>query len=110
MSYRILQLRKQYHLSQQSLAQKISTSQKSIDNWEKGVTEPSAGVLIRLADFFGCSVDYLLGRESDVCSAPSAPTDLDPNGAALLNYYKLCKEPQKKSLLTYARFLTNDLS
>ena len=108
MQNRILQLRQQYNLSQRALAIKIETSQKSIDNWEKGITEPTACVLVRMADLFGCSIDYILGREDELGNIPSYPVDFDKESETLLSYYRKCDETHKKSLLSYARFLCAD--
>ena len=47
------------------LADHIQTSDASVSNWENGVNEPKAEYIVRLADFFECSADYLLGREDD---------------------------------------------
>lgn len=105
---RILQLRQQYHLTQKALGAKLFVSQKSIDNWEKNITEPTATVLVRMADFFGCSIDYILGREDELGNIPAYPSDFDQESMTLLNYYKNCDETNKKSLLSYARFLSNN--
>ncbi len=56
-------LRTENNLSQKALADKIGVSQKAIDYWERGVNEPKASYIIKLADFFQVSADYLLGRE-----------------------------------------------
>ena len=37
-------------------------SSGNISDWLSGRSQPKAEALIKLADFFGCSVDYLLGR------------------------------------------------
>ena len=60
----IKELRLEKSLSQQSLGKLIGVSQKAIDYWERGVNEPKASYIIKLADFFGVSADYLLGRKS----------------------------------------------
>ena len=39
----------------------INTPQKAIDFWEKGINEPKASYIIRLAKFFNVTTDYLLG-------------------------------------------------
>lgn len=49
--------------SQQAFATAFGTKQSTIANWESGVRTPRYPTLQRLADFFGVSVDYLLGRE-----------------------------------------------
>lgn len=59
----IKELRMERDLSQQKLAEAIGVSQKAIDYWERSVNEPKASYIVRLADFFEVSCDYLLGRE-----------------------------------------------
>ena len=60
-STRIKELRNENNLSQQNLAKQIGVSQKAIDFWEKGINEPKASYIIKLAKFFNVSSDYLLG-------------------------------------------------
>ena len=62
---RLKELREERNLSQMAVALAIKTSQRNISRWENGENEPTANFLIRLADFFGCSIDYLVGREDD---------------------------------------------
>lgn len=59
----IKELRLERGLSQAALAKSIGVSQKAIDYWERGVNEPKATYIVLLADFFGITTDYLLGRE-----------------------------------------------
>ncbi len=60
---RIKELRQEKGLSQAALGKEIGVSQKAIDYWEREVNEPKASYIIALADFFGVTADYLLGRE-----------------------------------------------
>ena len=60
---RLKELRLEKSLSQMKLAQEIGVTQKAIDFWEKGINEPKASYVIKLAKFFGVSSDYLLGME-----------------------------------------------
>lgn len=62
---RLKELRIEKTLSQQKLAQEIGVTQKAIDFWEKGINEPKASYIIKLAKFFNVSSDYLLGIEDD---------------------------------------------
>jgi len=64
LSERIKELRQESNLSQSALAKIIGVSQKAIDYWERGVNEPKASYIIKMADFFDVSTDYLLGREN----------------------------------------------
>lgn len=60
---RIRQLRKERGLSITKLAEAIGISYQSLQRYEAGKRDPSIQVLIKLADFFGVTVDYLIGRE-----------------------------------------------
>lgn len=54
--------REQANLSQRQLAEKVGISQGNISRWEKGETVPNIEFCIRLADFYGISLDELVGR------------------------------------------------
>lgn len=62
-STRLLELRKERALSQAKLAKEIGVTQKAIDFWEKGINEPKASYIIKLAKFFNVTADYILGIE-----------------------------------------------
>lgn len=53
------------NILQKDLALFLNRTPTCISDWERGKREPSVEDLIKLADFFGCSVDYLIGRESE---------------------------------------------
>ncbi len=59
----IKELRKEKNLSQKELAKNLGVSQKAIDFWERGINEPKASYIIKLADFFDVSADFLLERK-----------------------------------------------
>ena len=61
---RIKELREELGLSQCDLAIKINRSNTTVSAWECGRTEPDFGTLIKLADEFNVTTDYLLGREN----------------------------------------------
>lgn len=52
-------------LSQEGLAEKLGVSRDSVKDWESGETAIRSTVLIRMADLFGCSLDYLLARSEE---------------------------------------------
>lgn len=62
MHNRIRDLREDMDLRQSDLAEKTGIDQRTISNYETGKTSPDAYALIKLADFFGVSIDYLVGR------------------------------------------------
>ena len=58
----LMQLRQEKHLSQAELGNVIFVSGGTISNYEKGVHYPDVEKLVALAEYFGVSIDYLLGR------------------------------------------------
>ena len=56
-------MRVQQGYTQVSLAQKLSVSKQAVSNWETGNIQPSIDMLLRIADLFSVTTDYLLGRE-----------------------------------------------
>lgn len=61
---RIAILRKERKLSQKELGAIIGVAQNTICNWENGKREPDYDSLKKMAFFFNCSTDYLLGQTS----------------------------------------------
>lgn len=59
---RLKYLRENLKLSQKEVAQRIHSTEVSISNYEKGTRTPSIDTLNELADCFGVTADYLLGR------------------------------------------------
>lgn len=61
---RIRSLREDRDLRQTDVALATGIDQKTLSNYETGKTNPDSDILIRLADFFGVSIDYLVGRDT----------------------------------------------
>lgn len=61
---RLKELRKELGLTQEEFAKKIGYTRTAISAWEIGRNEPSNNDTIKLAEFFTCSVDYLLGKSN----------------------------------------------
>ncbi len=59
---RLREIRKAKGISQLKLAMDLSTTQNTISRYETGAHEPGIKELIRIADYFQISVDYLLER------------------------------------------------
>ena len=62
---RLKELRKNKGISQLRLATDLNTTQNTISRYETGEREPGIAELIKLADYFHVSVDYLIGRTND---------------------------------------------
>ena len=63
---RLKELREKAGYSQYTFADVFHVSQSAIASWEAGTREPKFATMIRLADFFNVSVDYLLGRTDEM--------------------------------------------
>ena len=59
---RLLELRKEKGISQAILAKQLQVSYSVVCYWETDRSEPTAPNLVKIADYFDVSVDYLLGR------------------------------------------------
>ena len=62
---RIKELRESLGIQQKALAIDLGFAQPTISDWEAGKKMPSAKSTLKLADYFGVSVEYLLGRETE---------------------------------------------
>ena len=59
-------------VSQQKVAENLGVSQRAYSNYENGTREPDQAMLLKMAEYFNVSVDYLLGRNGfDVFSVPN---------------------------------------
>lgn len=59
---RLKELRTEKNLSQNDLAKLLNMSKMAISHWESGHSEPSIPQLILLSEYFGVTVDYLIGK------------------------------------------------
>ena len=61
----ITELRKEKGLSQKEAAAKLGISQALLSHYEKGIRECGQSFLMRIADFYDVSCDYILGRTNE---------------------------------------------
>lgn len=59
------ELREEKRLTHRDLAKVLNTSNGMISKWEHGLHQPTASSLVQLADYFGITVDYLLGISNE---------------------------------------------
>lgn len=62
---RLKLLRKDRGVTQKEIASSVGVSEVSYQRFEYGTVRPSLETLIALADYFGVSLDYLVGRSDD---------------------------------------------
>ena len=62
---RLKELRSQSNMQQKDVCASLNIPQNTYSQYENGKREPDSETLSRIADFFGVSVDYILGRTDD---------------------------------------------
>ena len=60
---RFTELLKENGTLQKVLAKKINRTPQLITNWKRGDSEPCIDDLVKLANYFEVSIDYLVGRQ-----------------------------------------------
>lgn len=65
MTFRLKELRKKRNISQLKLAIDLNMNQNTISRYENLEREADYSTLIKIADYFGVSLDYLLGRTDE---------------------------------------------
>lgn len=66
---KIKELRKAKRVSQVEMASALGLTKQCVSNWENDNIQPSIEMLVKIADYFGVTTDYLLCRsETDVIS------------------------------------------
>lgn len=100
-SEKLKEVRKSSNYTQKDVYTYLKTSANGYASYEQGRTEPNLDTLSKLADFFNCSVDYLLGREDDfgniVINSPAAPVLTEEEKRLLTAFRKLV--PNMKSFM-----------
>ena len=64
-SEKIRKLRKDFNISQVTLAKELGVTKQCVSNWENDNILPSIEMLIKIAKYFNVSTDYLLDISSD---------------------------------------------
>jgi len=82
-------LRKERGLSQKKAAEELDVSQALLSHYEKGIRECGLDFVVRAADFYGVSCDYLLGRTPDRNGATISVDDIpEPDAMGKENVLK----------------------
>ena len=69
MKNRIRELRQSYGIKQADLAKHLGVAQNTLSYWEQGKYDIDNSSLQKVADFFKCSVDYVLCRDESTLPA-----------------------------------------
>lgn len=72
---RLKQIRKERGVKQTTLCAALGIAQSTLSSWENSIYEPDQNTTLKLADYFGVTVDYLLGRDEPSLTPTPAPAD-----------------------------------
>lgn len=73
---RILELLSKKGISKNKLLQDLNLGKNTFVNWESRGTSPNGETLSKIADYFGVTTDYLLGREDKNTENPATDRQL----------------------------------
>lgn len=109
---RLRELRTEREKTQVELASILGVSRQVYANYENGINEPSIETLIRLADYFECSLDYLVSREDDFGNITVAGTgqELSSEEVQLLHDFRALSPDLKKMILANVQTLKGSTS
>lgn len=105
---RLKELRKQRKLKQIDVAEVLNCSQGVYSRYESSEREPPFDIIKKLADFYGVTVDYLMGVDTEQPVAPvsdkkePAPADMRAEAKRILEGMS---DEQYQAALQYLKFL-----
>lgn len=99
----IRDLRKQKGITQKELAQSLQLSESTIGMYERNERQPDYNTLIRIADYFKVSTDFLLGRDF-YDEVKRNDTELDQ----WLNDIKLAPSQKREELKRFWKFIMQE--
>jgi len=88
LSERILALRKEKGMTQETLAEQLGLSFQAVSKWENGQSCPDIALLPVLAEIFHVSIDYLFGKEN----ATQQPNPESPERPVVEPVFEYCKQ------------------
>ena len=93
---RLRLLREKVNLTQSELAKEFKISPSTIAMYERGERKPDPDMLIKFADFFSISIDYLLGRDKPSINA--IQSEITPEDLELLQQIKKASAEKQKAI------------
>lgn len=105
---RLKELRKKQKLTQQQVADAVGIGMQAYAYYEKEERDPSPDILCRLADFFGVTVDEILGRTTE----PGIFDDARIPKTEIQELFDALTPAQQNNLINYARgmVVSNEIS
>jgi transcriptional regulator with XRE-family HTH domain len=90
---RLRELRKAARLTQVQFSAEFNISNGTVAMWETGKREPDFSTVISIADFFGVTVDYLIGHDEEPASQKGGLSKEDES--LILAYHSASQEDRQ---------------
>ena len=98
---RLKRARKSYGFTQDEVAKELMMNRVNLSRYETGVNEPDMETIAQLADFYGVSTDWLLGKGEN--SSKPAISNWTGSKGHIKSFPEKLKEARKKSGLSQAK-------
>lgn len=102
---KVKELRKAKGLTQIQFAEQFNVANGTVGMWETGKREPDFETTQRIADFFGVSVDFLLGREGQKKEPVQEDEPINPEIHMIARAGRKMSPEQRQNLLKYAKYM-----
>ena len=76
---RFTDLRKEKGYTQEDIASRLNVSSQAVSKWENDISYSDISLLVEISEIFGVSVDYLLGKKSEVAPVKLERSNKDIN-------------------------------
>lgn len=104
---KIKQLRIEKELTQSELAKMLNVKKTTLGAWERGTNEPPLFYVIKLADYFNVTIDYLTGREEEDGRIIVQELELPSDEKKVLEKYRILPPELKAVSYEYIKSLGN---
>lgn len=90
------------------VAKSLDISQGLMNNYKNGIRTPTTANLIKIADYFNISVDYLLGRTNKDYKPPKNVYTLSDQEQSVIEFFRQLPKQDQQQVERYARLLVQD--
>ncbi|MBD5111843.1 MAG: helix-turn-helix domain-containing protein [Ruminococcaceae bacterium] len=96
----LFEVMSQRKITLKQLGDNIGASTGNISDWKSGRATPGIEALTKIADYLGCSTDYLLGRTDN---SQNTESDIDPELAEAIKLFANLPSDKRKGLLDFLK-------
>lgn len=107
---RLIEVRKKNGYTRKMLADELGIPYKTISNYETGEREPGHSYIIKVAQKFGVTTDYILGMDSTDGLTKNAPSDLSEEARKIARSYDRMNDHGKGAVRAILHYEEKELS